>query len=244
MVQAPVGWQCRTCVRRNAKSAPVVRYRPGPAGMPSARQVPATMALIAINVALFVAATQSARLTFDSYEIPANIYQGQWDRLFASFFVTNNVSDVGLNMFSLFIIGRLVEPALGKWRFIALYLLAGFGGSVATYLLGTIDVASAGASGAIFGVFGAYFIVARRAALNTSGIISLIAINLVFGFVVPGINWLAHIGGLATGLVVAAGFGLARGRRQEVLADVVVLVVATAVLGALMLLTPGTVNLL
>ncbi len=114
---------------------------------------------------------------------------------------------------------------------------------MATYVLGNLTTASAGASGAIFGLFGAYFIVARRARLNTSGIVSLIGINLVFSFVVPDINWLAHLGGLATGLVVAGGLGLARGRRWQVLADVLVLAGAGAVLGLLLLLPPGTVNL-
>jgi len=249
MVQAPVGWHCRECTRREAKKSPVVRYRPRTGGAPGAMRsgpmnAPVTTVLIAVNVVLYLAASASASLTFNSYEVPILIQRyGQWYRLFSSFFITNNFTDIALNMVSLLIIGRLVEPALGKWRFLALYLLAGFGGSVATYLLGGYMVASAGASGAIFGIFGAYFVVARRAALNTSGIIAIIAINLLFDFTVPGINWLAHLGGLATGLVVAAGFGIARGRRQELGADVAVVACATVVLGLLMLLPPGTVNI-
>ena len=246
MVQAPVGWHCRRCVHQAARKSPVVRYRPGAVGMPSARQAPVTMALIFINLVLFLAATASPRLTFDSYDIPIIMsHFGQSYRLFASFFITNSFLDVALNMWCLYIIGRLVEPALGKGRFLALYLLAGLGGSVAYYLLGNAQVPAAGASGAIFGLFGAYFIVARRAAANTSSIIALIAINLVFSFTVPQIAWQAHVGGLLTGLVVASGLGLARrGRpRQERVADAAVLIATCVGLGLLLLLPPGVVNL-
>ena len=204
------------------------------------------MALIAINVVLFLAASASSRLTFDSYIIPLFMaHFGQSYRLFSSFFVTNNLLDVALNMWCLFIIGRLVEPIMGKWRFVGLYLLSGLGGSVAYYLFGTVNGPAAGASGAIFGLFGAYFILARRAAANTSSIVALIAINLVFSFTIPNIAWQAHIGGLITGLVVAAGLGLARHSRprQRVMADVAVLTTTCVVLGLLLLLSPGVVNL-
>jgi membrane associated rhomboid family serine protease len=204
------------------------------------------MALIAINLVLFLAAAASSRLTFDSYDIPLFMsHFGQSYRLFASFFVTNNLLDVALNMWCLYIIGRLVEPTLGKWRYLALYLLAGLGGSVAYYLLGNPNQPAAGASGAIFGLFGAYFVLARRASANTSSIVALIAINLVFSFTIPNIAWQAHVGGLLTGLVVAAGLSLARRGppRQELLTDLAVLTATCVALGLLLLLPPGVVNL-
>lgn len=246
MVQAPVGWHCRQCVRRNAKKSPVVRYRPGMPGRPGARQAPVTMVLMVVNIVLFVAAMGSARLTYDSLMVPILMQNfGQPVRLFASFFVTNSFLDVALNMWSLYIIGRLVEPVLGPWRYVAVYLLSGLGGSVAYYLLGNPIVPAAGASGAIFGLFGAYFILARRASANTSGIIALIAINLVFSFTVPDIAWQAHVGGLATGLVVAGGLSLARrGRRAEqLLVGTGVVLATTVALGLLLTLAPGVANL-
>ncbi len=244
MVQAPVGWHCRQCVRRSARQSPVVRYRPGAAGVPSARQAPVTMALIFINVVLFLAAASSPRLTFDSTMIPLFMsHFGQSYRLVSSFFVTNNILDVALNMWCLYIIGRLVEPTLGRWRYLALYMLCGLGGSVAYYLLGNPQQQAAGASGAIFGLFGAYFVVARRASANTSSIVALIAINLVFSFTVPDIAWQAHVGGLVTGLVVAAGLGALRHRRQELVADVAVVAATCVALGLLLLLAPGVANL-
>ena len=242
MVEAPVGWQCRRCVHRAARTTPVVRYRPGAGGLSQAGRAPVTLALILVNVVLYVVASGSQRFAFNSYEIPYYVQQGQWYRLFSSFFVTNDFLDVALNMFSLYIIGRLVEPALEKWRYLAVYLLSGFGGSVATYLLGRLDEASAGASGAIFGLVGAYFILARRARLNTSGIVGLIAINLIFDFTYSGINWLAHLGGLAVGLVVATGFA-AGGKAHRTVATIVTVACTCAVLGLLMLFPPGRIAL-
>lgn len=205
-------------------------------------RAPVTSALIVINLVLFVAAAASQNLTVKSYEVPYYIQQGQWWRLFSSFFVTNNVLDIALNMFSLYVIGRLVEPALDKWRYLAVYILSGLGGAVATYLLAQLGEASAGASGAIFGLVGAYFVLARQARVSTSGIVGLIAINLVFDFTYSGINWLAHLGGLATGLVVAAGY-VAGGRQHRTMAAVITIAGTCAVLGLLMLLPPGHVAL-
>jgi membrane associated rhomboid family serine protease len=205
-----------------------------------------TTTLLVVNVLLFVAAASSVRLTDDSLMVPALMQNfGEPVRLFASFFVTNDLLDVALNMWCLYIIGRLVEPVLGPGRYIAVYLLSGLGGSVAYYLLGNPFMPAAGASGAIFGLFGAYFVLARRASANTSGIIALIAINLLFSFTVPDIAWQAHVGGLATGLVVAGGLSLARrGRpREQLLVGTGVVLATTAALALLLLLAPGAANL-
>ena len=243
MVQAPVGWHCHQCVRREARKSPVTRYQPGAAGLPRMSQTPVTTALIIINVALFVAASASDSLTANTWLFPILMRNGdQWYRLFSSFFVTNSLFDVGLNMWCLLIIGRLIEPGLGKWRYLAVYLLSGLGGSVAYYLLGNPLQPAAGASGAIFGLFGAFFVLARRSSANTSGIVALIGINLVFSFVIPNVAWQAHIGGLITGLAVAIGFALFRGRRQEVLVDVLTVAIVSGALVLLLLLPPGAIN--
>jgi membrane associated rhomboid family serine protease len=200
--------------------------------------------LIAINLGLFLIALGSPNLADNSAAWPAVMQDGgQWYRLFTSFFVTNNWLDVALNMYCLLIIGRLIEPALGPWRYLTLYMLAGLGGSVAYYLLANPLIGAAGASGAIFGLFGGYFVLARRARQNTQSIVTLIAINLVFSFIVPDIAWQAHVGGLVIGLAVAAGFALARGRRQELVIETLVSLCACAVLVLLMTLPPGAINL-
>jgi membrane associated rhomboid family serine protease len=245
MVQAPVGWHCHQCVRRNARQSPVARYRPGSTNLPTVRETPVTMALIVICVALYVASSADPNLLNDAAEAGILVQGGQWYRLFTAIFFHLDFLHIALNMVSLLVIGRLVEPVLGKWRYLALFLVTGFGGAVGSYLFANPFVEAVGASGAIFGLFGAYFVLARRASANTSGIVVLIGVNLVFSFTVPGIAWQDHVGGLVTGLVVAAGLGLARHRRprQELLADVAVLVAACAVLSLLLLLPPGVVNL-
>jgi membrane associated rhomboid family serine protease len=108
-----------------------------------------------------------------------------------------------LNMYSLYIFGQVLEPMLGRGRFAALYLLSLFGGSVGVLWLASPDSWVVGASGAIFGMMAAYFVVLRKLGQNSSQMLGLIAINLVFGFVSSGVSWQGHVGGLVTGGVVA-----------------------------------------
>jgi membrane associated rhomboid family serine protease len=247
MVEAPVGWQCRACVKRNARTSPVIRYRPGRPGVASLKQLPVTSGIIATCVVAFLASSADPGLLNQvvDWGYGVQIY-GQWYRLFTSIFFHLNVLHIALNMFSLLIVGRVVEPVLGRWRYLALFLASGFGGSVASYVLSNPSTAGVGASGAIFGLFGAYFVLARRAAVNTSGILTLIAVNLGYSFVVPGISWQAHVGGLVTGVVVAAGFGLWRHRPRlsRALADLAIVAVSFVALGLLVVLLPaGVANL-
>jgi membrane associated rhomboid family serine protease len=118
-----------------------------------------------------------------------------------------------LNMYSLFIFGPILERLLGRIRFLALYLISGFGGSVAVLLLAP-STAVLGASGAIFGLLGAFFVIQRRLGGNNIQLLIVIGINLVIGFL-PGFNisWQAHVGGLIAGAAVA--FVYLRTRRPE-----------------------------
>jgi membrane associated rhomboid family serine protease len=120
---------------------------------------------------------------------------------------------IAFNMYALFVLGPPLENFLGRARFLALYLIAGFGGSVAVLLLLNPFTSVVGASGAIFGLFGAFFVVQRRLGANTTQLFIIIAINLVIGFVVPGIGWQAHVGGLVIGAAIAAIY--VRTRRLE-----------------------------
>jgi membrane associated rhomboid family serine protease len=115
----------------------------------------------------------------------------------------SNVLHVLLNMYSLYIFGQALESMLGRARFLALYLLSLFGGSVGVLWLASPDSWVVGASGAIFGLMAAYFVVLRKLGQNSSQMLSLIAINLVFGFVSSGVSWQGHVGGLVTGGAVA-----------------------------------------
>jgi membrane associated rhomboid family serine protease len=99
--------------------------------------------------------------------------------------------------------GRQLETMIGKWRFLALYAISTLGGSVAVLYLASPFQPVVGASGAIYGLLATYFVIARRSGGNTTGIVVLIAINLVFSFVTASISWQAHLGGLFVGGAVA-----------------------------------------
>ena len=119
------------------------------------------------------------------------------------------------NMFSLFIFGPLLEGMVGRVRFLGLYLISGLGGSAAVLLLApTTPVV--GASGAIFGLFGAFFVIQRKLGGNSTQLLVIIGINLVIGFL-PGTNiaWQAHVGGLVVGSAVALVYLRTRRRDQR-----------------------------
>jgi membrane associated rhomboid family serine protease len=124
------------------------------------------------------------------------------------------------NMYALWLVGPYLEQALGRWRFVALYLLAAVGGQVGVTLLaspvegGGWFTPVVGASGAVFGLFGAVLVVLRRLGRDARQILVFLVLNAVIGFIVPGIAWQAHLGGLVTGLALGAAFAYApRGRR-------------------------------
>jgi membrane associated rhomboid family serine protease len=133
---------------------------------------------------------------------------GEWYRLFTAIFLHYGIFHLLMNMYALWILGRVLEAALGPARFVALYLVAGLGGSVASYLFAPYAL-GAGASGAIFGLFAAIFVILRKMKMSTASVVPILVINLVLTFTVPGISWSAHIGGLVTGGVVAAGLAYA-----------------------------------
>jgi membrane associated rhomboid family serine protease len=142
------------------------------------------------------------------------------------------------NMFSLYIFGPIIEQAVGRARFLALYLLAAFGGSVAVLLLSP-NVVVVGASGAIFGLLGAFFVVQRRLGGNSTQLVVVIVLNLVIGFIVPGVAWQAHVGGLVVGAGVAALYLATRRRQQKsvqiaAVAGVAALLVAVSIVAVAM----------
>lgn len=115
---------------------------------------------------------------------------------------TSSVFHILFNGYSLYILGTLVERLVGRGRFSALFLLSGVGGSVAVLWLSP-STAVIGASGAIFGLFGALFVIQRSFGGANTQLLIVLGLNLVLGFVVPGISWQAHIGGLLVGALVA-----------------------------------------
>jgi rhomboid protease GluP len=152
------------------------------------------------------------------------IAQGWYWQLFTSIFLHSGLTHLLFNAYALFVLGRDVEAFYGHKWFLAIYLLSGLGGSVAWYVLGD-PIPSVGASGAIFGLIGAEaaFYVRNRRLFGQFGrqrlgnLAILLAINLVFGFTVPNINNIAHVGGLVAGFAI--GFFLAPAYAIEQRAD-------------------------
>jgi len=203
MIQAPVGHHCPDCVREANKDRPAaVQWAPGTGGTMS-RLTPVVKTLIGINVAVFLLSSARPSIETRYAEWPRRIASGQYERLITAAFLHANLLHIFFNMFALAIFGPPIEQALGRWRFVALYGVAALGGSVGSYLFSSPDSAGVGASGAIFGLFGAYFVIARRRRLDTREIAGLIIANLIISFAIPVIDWRAHLGGLVTGGLVA-----------------------------------------
>jgi membrane associated rhomboid family serine protease len=175
-----------------------------------------------------------------------------WRMLTSAFLHSlGNPLHILLNLFTLWMMGRILEPVLGWARFLALYLVSAFGGSVAVLWLSAPNVPVVGASGAVYGLFAALFIVLRRTGGNVSSIVALIAVNLAVSFMGSNISWQGHIGGLVAGAACAAVFAYVPDgrtgpavRQWLVLAGVVVVLVVLAVLGAMRLTPEALIQLL
>ncbi|MEV4507894.1 rhomboid family intramembrane serine protease [Dactylosporangium sp. NPDC049525] len=164
--------------------------------------------------------------------LDGGLVDGQYYRLFTSMFLHYGLFHLLMNMWALWVLGRPLEAMLGRSRFLALYLVAGLGGSVVTYLVGSEWALTAGASGAIFGLFAALIIVLRKMRRSVAGIVPVLVLNLVITFSVPGISITGHLGGLLFGAIAAAALAYApRSRRTLVQAAALVAVVVVLAVG-------------
>lgn len=226
MILAPVGFRCPECVREqnvHGSRAKVVtrgeiRSRWGAAGGVMSGGAPVTKVLIGINVALFLAELlfgavgamgggSTGMLVDMGALVPAYVaVKHEYWRLFTAMWLHGGLLHVAFNMYALYIGGSYLEMIAGKGKYLAIYLVAGVAGNVAVYLLAAPISVTIGASTAIFGIFGALFIYSLHnrdsavgRALRSMG--TVILINLVITFVVPGISWQGHVGGLIGGVL-------------------------------------------
>jgi membrane associated rhomboid family serine protease len=254
MVGAPVGWQCPECTSEGAKRSRQVpaftHTSPGRTGaVGSTNPTPIVLVIIAINVVVFFLEDFGHNLrVVDRYAMwPAAVHQqDEYYRAFTAVWLHANVLHIFFNMIALLIVGPAVEVLLGKTRFLALYLIAGLGGSVCSYLLSPPNVAGIGASGAIMGVLGAYVVLGVRRHLPVAPVVGLLVLNFLIGFS-GDIDWRAHLGGAITGAALAFVYDYAGGLRDRT-AELAVTIGASAATLALLafLLTgvaPGHVNL-
>ncbi|MFF2850074.1 rhomboid family intramembrane serine protease [Streptomyces sp. NPDC058001] len=218
MVSASVGFQCPECVRGGSGTghAPTANQPRTLAGGSIARDPRLiTKLLILVNVAVFLAIQANSRLVTDLTLIGAwppapftptqGVAGGEWYRLVTSMFAHQELWHIAFNMLSLWWLGGPLEAALGRVRYFSLYMVSGLAGSALTYLLVSPSSGSLGASGAIYGLFGATAVLVRRLNYDMRPVIALLVINLIFTFSVPGIAWQAHVGGLIAGVIIAYG---------------------------------------
>jgi membrane associated rhomboid family serine protease len=245
MRAASVGFQCPDDVAAGAKTVRQGRTVFG--GRVSGDTSRVTIALVALNVLVFVVglAVGERSLQIEYGNVPGpvllqdgvgGVATGEYYRLITAAFLHAGVFHLAMNMFALATLGPVLESALGRSRFLALYLLSALGGSTLSFLLSSPGQFGVGASGAIFGLFGAYYVVVRRLGGETRSIVTLLVINLVITFAVPIIDWRAHLGGLLTGAVIAAAFAFVpKGPRRTAMqasACAVVLVVLVGIVAA------------
>ena len=177
---------------------------------------PVTLGLVLLNLAIWVLQiVPGSNLTNQLAFVPLAVYTEPWRMITAGFAHSeSNPLHVLLNMYSLYVFGSLLEPMLGRLRFLAIWLISIFGGSVAVTYLNTPDTWVIGASSGVFGLMAAYFVVLRAIGQNSQSMMGLIAINLVFGFLMPGVSWQAHLGGLLAGGALTAVYAQTRNKKS------------------------------
>ncbi|EHB55175.1 Peptidase S54, rhomboid domain protein [Mycolicibacterium rhodesiae JS60] len=213
MRSAAVGHQCVDCVAQGAQSVRPIRTAAG--GISRSGQPLVTYGLIAVNVVMFVLQMTSKNLERELVLWAPGVAGGEYYRLVTSAFMHYGALHLLFNMWALYVIGPPLESWLGRLRFGALYALSALGGSVLVYWLAPIGAATAGASGAIFGLFGATFVLAKHLRLDMRWLVAIIVANLILTFTVPSISWQGHIGGLVVGALIAAVFVYAPRERRN-----------------------------
>jgi membrane associated rhomboid family serine protease len=162
-----------------------------------------TYTLIAICVVVYLVQQANPAFTARYALIPVAVEQGQYARLITSAFLHAGLLHLATNMITLYIVGTPLERVLGPVRYLIVYFLSALGGSLFSVWLSPEFSIGVGASGAIFGLFGALVVLRRQVGAEAGGLALLIGLNLVISFTVPNISWQAHIGGLITGVLVA-----------------------------------------
>ena len=226
MIPASVGFQCPQCVREGNASVRPVRRESG-LKVAGRRWGAVTVGLIAANVAMFLVTAISAATVgnspldnarspvFDAlsqWPYGVSLF-GEWWRVFTAAFLHIGPVHLAFNMLALLMFGSELERRLGRWRYLALYVLSALGGAAAIQLLGDPRVPVAGASAAIYGLLGALAVLMLAGRQDLRGLLTLLAINVVISFL-PGISLLGHLGGLLAGALAGGVLVLLR-RRPE-----------------------------
>ena len=208
---ASVGQKCPEC----AAPAPGARvvYARQTIGRPAFQTSPVSFTIIGVTTAIFIVGMLSPDIQhwLMQYLSQANflVARGDWYRIFTAALLHGGLMHIGFNMYALYLFGPRLEQQVGGPAFAALYVAAAGAGGMAAYVFGPVEQVAIGASGAIFGLFGAWMFVAwkmrktpgGRSMFNQLGV--LLAINMALPLFVGGIAWRAHVGGFAAGILIA-----------------------------------------
>ncbi|WP_340686060.1 rhomboid family intramembrane serine protease [Amycolatopsis coloradensis] len=218
--EAAVGFQCTDCVQagRQQDRAQQKQYRDAGygartlAGAQPVQTAVVTPVLLALNVVIFfVTVAQSGSIVNNNFSElfqlgqlwnPATLAGDEWWRIFTSGFLQYGLLHIASNAFSLWFVGRPLETALGRVPFTVLYFVSMIGGSAANLVFNGLDAGPVvGASGAIFGLIGAYTVIVIKLRLNPTWLLVILGLNVFITFQVPSISILGHAGGFVGGLV-------------------------------------------
>jgi membrane associated rhomboid family serine protease len=232
---AAVGVHCPECVReQRMQFAANGRASGAPSGFTVARRrfamldQKATVVIVAVTVLLWLVDEVSGRALTQLFAYNAAFLPTQPWRMLTSLFVHGSIWHILFNMWAVWIFGRMLENMLGTWRFVALYFISGLAGSMAVTLIAP-GVTVIGASGAVFGLFAAFFVVQRSLGVNAVQLLVVMGLNLAIGFI-PGFNiaWQAHIGGIVAGFLIGYVFSKTRNVRQRGLQTGLLIAIAVA----------------
>ena len=225
MNQASVGFHCPECIRGAGQRVYTARSLRQAAGKPVV-----SLTLVGINLAVFLLSTAAAGGTAgggpSAFQVDwaligegltrtglVGVAEGEWYRLVTGGFLHANLLHIGFNMFALWILGRQLEPVIGRAAFAAVYFASMLAGSLGVMVAAPQDL-TVGASGAVFGLFGYALVLQWSRGINPmdTGLGGIILINLLFTFAVPGISIGGHVGGLIGGVVAGVLFDVVRPR--------------------------------
>jgi membrane associated rhomboid family serine protease len=257
MTPASVGFQCPECVREGNRGVRQPKRLYG--ARSTFRSAPVTWTLIGINLAVFLlvqvvsdgvlydlmlharsfCTIPGATLVGEHAVCSAHggtfspgVADGGYWLLLTSVFTHQQLLHVVFNMFSLWMIGPILENGIGRARYLATYLLCGLAGSALVYWAASPYTPTLGASGAIFGLLGALIVLFARRGLPVQQLVVVAALNFALTFSNSGISWQAHVGGFVGGLVIGAILAFASGVRQQRLQWIGMAVVAVAIVVA------------
>ena len=215
MRDAAVGFQCPECVAEGSKSVRAPRTIAGGAITMSAGAV--SMALLGLNVVVFLLQKVTEGSVNSVFQLGAMqgyaVSEGDYWRLLTAAFLHLGILHIAFNMYALYLFGPFVERALGTTRFVIAYLTMAVASSVFVYWLTEPQIATVGASGAIFGLFGLALVVLIRLRQDVRGLLVLLAIN-AFISLQGNISWQGHLGGFVTGVVLGAALAYAPRERR------------------------------